>query len=42
MYMFCLHICMCMLGTHRGQKRASGHLKLELWMIMKHSVVVGN
>ena len=33
---------MCVLGTHVGQKRASGPLDLKLQMIVSHHVDTGN
>lgn len=41
---YCLYIClctMCVLSARRGQKRALWVLKLELQMIMRHSVGLG-
>ena len=40
-WMFCLHVCLCitcMPGAHRGQKRASDSLELELQMVVSHCV----
>lgn len=47
MCMNALNVCMsvyymCMLGTPRGQERASNFLRLELQMVESHHVCVGN
>lgn len=44
-YMFFLsvYLCtMCMPDTHRGQKRVSNPLELELWMVVNHHVGAGS
>lgn len=44
MCMFCLHVCMCIICmpfAHRGQKRASGTLELELQMVESYYVGAG-
>ena len=33
---------MCVPGAHRGQKRASDPLELELWMVISNDVGAGN
>lgn len=40
-----LHICLCtvcVLGAHRGHKRALDQKELELWMIVNYHVYAGN
>lgn len=37
-----LHVCVCTIGANRGQRSASGLLKLELCMVMNHRVDAGN
>lgn len=39
MPMSALHVCQCITcipGAHRGQKRASDLLQLELWTVVNH------
>lgn len=39
----CMYACiMCMVGTHRNQKRASESLGLELQMVVSHRVGAEN
>lgn len=42
MYVFYVHICMCVPDTHRKQKRASDSLGLELQMVISHRMGAGN
>jgi hypothetical protein len=43
--MFCLHVCLCIMfvsGVHRGQKRVSDLLELELEIVASCHVGAGN